>query len=335
MWVGGYPSYFGGADRELQSLVHLLRSYGIEVNLVPMYGCDPKMKAEMSSIGAKTHEYKQDIFKNKVVASWCNGSFLKEIPKIVEKGKPDCVIWSNTMTYLFPNEIKAQSQGFIDYHTYVSDYQESMIREQLKQKSGVEVQKLDGYKPFYHVQNDEFKTERPSDNFCVGRLSRDDPAKFATDMWRMFDRVLSKRHKKVFVQAYSNNVKRKVGDPPPGLDWMTTGQNHIKAKDFYHMLHCIMHKTGGSRESYCRIVPECYAHGTVMIAENDFAFPDLIIDGETGFLCDSSDEMSFRASEIANYESERLRIIRNAHDHLVNELMNPDDAVKPWIDVLS
>ena len=334
LWIGGYPSYFGGADQELYHLIVLLRKYGIGVNCVPMFGEDPKMRKEMDAIGVKTHKYEDTIFKDKVVASWCNGSFLDKLPVIMEKGKPATVVWSNTMTWLFPKEIKAQSQGFIDLHTYVSNFQRGMIEQQLTEKSGVKVNVMEGYKPYFHV-SDEFKLERDNDNFCIGRLSRNDPAKFAPDMWRMFDRVLSKRHKKVFVQAYSEQIAKKVGKPPQGLDWMTTGPNQIPAKEFYHKLHCILHKTGGSRESYCRIVPECYAHGTIMIAENSFAFPDLIIDGETGFICDSSDEMSFRASEMANYEDERIRIAKNAHKYLVNELMNQDDVVRPWVEVLS
>lgn len=335
LWIGGYPSFFGGADTEIFNLIKVLRKYGIGVHLVPMFGQDPKMRKEMDSLGAETHEYKDDIFKNKVVGSWCNGQFLAKLPKIMEVGKPSMVIWANSMTYCFPAEIECQKNGWLDYHCYVSNFQKGMIQDQLKEKSGREVVELVGYKPHYHITPGEFKTERDSVNFCIGRLSRNDPAKFATDMWRMFDRVLSKRHKKVFVQAYDDKIRGKVGDPPAGLDWMTTGPNHIPATEFYHKLHCILHKTGGSRESYCRIVPECYAHGTVMIAENAFAFPDLIIDGETGFLCDSSDEMSFRASEMANYESERIRIVNNAYNHLVNNLMNEDDCVRPWIEVLS
>lgn len=322
------------ADQELYHLIVLLRRYGINVNCVPMFGEDPKMRKEMDDLGVKTYKYEDTIFKDQVVASWCNGSFLDKLPTIMKKGKPATVIWSNTMTWLFPKEIMAQSQGWLDYHTYVSNFQRGMIEDQLTEKSGVKVNVLEGYKPYFQVK-DEFKLDRDVENFCVGRLSRNDPAKFSADMWKMFDRILSKRHKKVFIQAWSDNVAKKVGPPPPGLDWMTTGPNHIPATEFYHKLHCILHKTGGSRESYCRIVPECYAHGTVMIAENNFAFPDLIIDGETGFLCDTTEEMSFRASEMANYEDERRRIAKNAYEFLVYDLMNPDDAVRPWMEVLS
>jgi len=325
---------WGLADQELANLIYVLREYGIEVNCVPMFGKDAKMEKEMTDLGVGTHKYTDEIFKGKVVASWCNGNFLDKLPKIAEAGKPRTTIFSNCMTYLFPKEIIAQSLGLIDYHAYVSDYQRSMIKDQLTDKSGIVVNELIGYKPYFDVTN-QFKEDRPLDTFNAGRLSRNDPAKFAADMWSMFDKILSKRHKKIFVQAWSAQIEAKVGKPPAGLDWMTTGPNHIPATEFYHKLHCILHKTGGSRESYCRIVPECYAHGTVMIAENNFAFPDLIEDGETGFVCDSSDEMSFRASEMANYEDERKRIVNNAYTYLRDTMVNKDDVVRPWIEVLS
>lgn len=299
-----------------------------------MFGQDDLIRKEMDSLGVHTHEYRDDIFKGKVVASWCNGSFLEKLPKIMESGKPESVVWSNTMTWLFPLEIKAQQSGWIDHHCYVSKFQQGYIQDQLTEKSGRVVVPLDGYRPYFEV-SDEFKLERNPDYFCVGRLSRNDPNKFAKDMWKMFDDILSPNPKKVFIQAWSPQVQNRVGNPPAGLDWMTTGPNEIKVREFYHMLHCILHKTGGSRESYCRIVPECYAHGTVMIAENDFAFPELIIDGHTGFLCDSTEEMSFRASEMAAYPKERNRIAKNAYTYLKHELMNPDLCAKPWLDILS
>jgi len=334
IYLAGYPSYFGGADSEAKGLLELLRMYGIKVTAIPMFGCDQQMKREMDSIGVVTGAYRDNVFKNKHVIALCNGSFLDKLPVIMEQGRPKCVYWGNCMTWSFPKEVKAQSQGFIDYHLYVSDYQRNMIQNKISEDSGVLCNEFKGYRPYYQTK-DEFTLDRPADHFATGRLSRNDPGKFSTDMWQLYDRILSKRAKKVFIQAWSDQVKHKVGEPPAGMDWMTSGPNHIPATEFYHKLHCIIHKTGGSRESYCRIVPECYAHGTIMIAENDYAFPDLIVDGETGFVCDTSDEMSFRASEIANYESERIRIAKNAYNYLVNELMNPDECVRPWIEVLS
>ena len=111
-------------------------------------------------------------------------------------------------------------------------------------------------------------------------------------------------------------------------NWMTWSPNAISASDFYDRIHCLIHKTGGSRESYGRIVPEAYATGVAVVVEDDFAFPDLVEDGVTGFRCRSSDEMSFRASELAFDEPRRKRMVEKAaHRFLVNEIALARDGV--------
>jgi glycosyltransferase involved in cell wall biosynthesis len=114
------------------------------------------------------------------------------------------------------------------------------------------------------------------------------------------------------------------------LDWQTWLPNQIPVSEFYQKLHCIIHKTGGSRESYCRIVPEAYAAGVPIIVEDNYAFPELVIDGVTGFRCKSSDEMSFRASELAFNESRRKGIIEAAYDHLRNVIASEERCWKAW-----
>jgi hypothetical protein len=64
---------------------------------------------------------------------------------------------------------------------------------------------------------------------------------------------------------------------------------------------------------YCRIVPEIYEGGVPMIVEHDFAFPEVVEDGVTGFRCNSSDEMSYRASELVFDEPFRKSRSSSAH----------------------
>jgi glycosyltransferase involved in cell wall biosynthesis len=92
----------------------------------------------------------------------------------------------------------------------------------------------------------------------------------------------------------------------------------------------MVHKTGGSRESYCRVVPEAYACGIPVIVERDYAFPDLVVDGVTGYMCGSSDEMSYRASELAFDEEKRKKMCYASNNHLVNEIASKEKCWKPW-----
>ena len=92
----------------------------------------------------------------------------------------------------------------------------------------------------------------------------------------------------------------------------------------------MLHKTGGSRESYCRVLVEAYAHGVVPVVERDFAFPELVVQGETGFMGRDSDEMSYWASWLAMNPAEHRRIAANGRRHLERELSDPERCWRGW-----
>ena len=172
--------------------------------------------------------------------------------------------------------------------------------------------------------------------YRIGRISRDDPAKFAPDTWRIFDRVLvpPTLQKKVYVLGYGENAVQRCGPPPEGLDWLTWSPNAIPAEEFYRTISTVIHKTGGSGESYCRVVVEAYAHHVVPIVERDYAFPELIIEGETGFMASSSDEMSYYASLLAHDPVRHRRMAEAGRRHLEEVLMLDDECWRPWSEVL-
>ena len=308
----------------------------VDVHLVPMFGCDPAMKQLCDARGCVTHAYEPGIFGGRVVVSFCNGPFLEALPAIVEAGRPRAVVWFNCMTWTFPHEITAHANAWIDYHGFVSHFQRDLLKPQLEQHRPV--RELAGYRPYYSTANASqrlrFSYRPPGEWFGVGRISRDDGAKFAHDTWDIFYKVCAPLPKKVFILGYGPNAHCAVRARAAGLDWQTWGPNEVPVREVYERLHAILHKTGGSRESYCRIVPEAYAAGVPLVVEDDFAFPDLIVNGVTGFLCKSSDEMSFRASELAFDEAKRKRVIFAAHDHLREEIASAARCWEAWDSIL-
>lgn len=334
LWVAGYPSFVGGADTELDHNIDLWRMQDIEVNLVPMFGCDRSMRSLCDKRGCNTIEYNKHIFKDKIVVSFCNGEFLKKLPEIIEYGKPKIVIWFNCMTWLFDDEITAIKNNWINLHGFVSEYQKNTLLTQIQQITGKTINIFEGYKPYFNInnlsQNLTFSYKEPTDYFNMGRISRDDGSKFSSDMWNIFYKVNSPLPTKTFILGFGSQAFKKCGQAPNGLDWQIWGPGGIPVNQLYSRLHCLIHKTGGSKESYCRIVPECYATGVPIIVENNYAFKELVIDGETGFLCNSSDEMSYRASELAFNESLRRKIIYNAFDYLINNIANKNKCFEPW-----
>jgi hypothetical protein len=337
IWIAGYPSFFGGADTELDHNIDLWRSHSVEVHLVPMPGFDPAMKAHCDARGCVTHDYTPAIFKDKLVVSFCNGDFLAALPRIMESGRPRRVIWFNCMTWTFPDELTAHANGWIDQHGFVSEFQRRILKPQLEARAPM--RELAGYRPFYSLSNIsqriQFQYRPPERWFAMGRISRDDAGKFAADTWNIFYKVSSPIPTKTFILGYGPNAHGRCGSAPAGLDWQTWEPNAVRVQEVYGRLHAIIHKTGGSRESYCRIVPEAYAAGVPLIVEDDFAFPELIINGTTGFLCKSSDEMSFRASELAFDETRRKQMIHAGRERLLSDIASASVCWEPWKEALA
>jgi glycosyltransferase involved in cell wall biosynthesis len=142
------------------------------------------------------------------------------------------------------------------------------------------------------MQNLSFPHRDPAEMgyFGLGRVSRDDADKFPQDMWKIFAQVVSPLPTKTFVLGFGENAARKCGSVPPcdWLDWMTWMPGATSARDLYGRIHVLIHKTGGSRENWPRTILEAMASGVAVITEDDWALPEMIENGVTGFLCRSS-----------------------------------------------
>lgn len=328
IWVAGFPSSYGGADTELDHLIDLLAGNGCRVHLTPMFGVELSMQRSVLERGCSIHEYCPEVFKDKVVISFCNGEFLSRLPEIMAHGRPRAVVWFNCMTYLFEPERRAHELGWIDYFGFVSEYQEGILGPQL---DAIRKYRSFAYRPFFNTRRVEWRYREWQGTYRVGRISRDDGNRFAADTWRIFDRILvpGSLRKKIYILGYGNNAAAKIGPAPPGLDWQTWYPNEIPATEFYRTIDTMLHKTGGSRESYCRVLIEAYAHGVVPIVEADFAFPELVVHGETGFTGFDSDELSYFASYLAMNPREHRRVAENGRAH-VEKLVDPDACWKAW-----
>jgi glycosyltransferase involved in cell wall biosynthesis len=344
IWVAGYPSHYGGADTELDHQINLWLSCGVEVHLVPNAEPDAAMRADLNARGAHTHAYETGIFRDKVVVSYCNGPFLEQLPKICEAGRPRLIAWANCMTHSFRAELECHRQGLIDLFLFQSRYQ----REQLIPSLAAirPVQELERYRPFFDIER--WRTPRSESTqsaltatdksayYGIGRISRDDAGKFPGDLWRTFSRVTAPHPIKCFVLGFGPNARKKCGVPldAHGLDWMFWSPAAIPARELYARIHTLMHQTGGSRENWPRVAFEAWASSVAVIAERDYAWPELIEDGVTGVLCSSSDEFAFRASELAFNDSLRQRIVESAAKRLVSEHGNRERSFGAWNQIL-
>ena len=339
IWVAGYPSFLGGADTELDHLLDLWRQHDLQVHLVPSFPPDPVMKALCDERGFLTHEYHDGIFQDRVVISFCNGEFLKKLSLIAKTGKPRLVLWANCMTWNFDDELAAHEQGLIDYFLFQSRYQREMLVPALSQRNDVRI--LEGYRPFFNLQNRsqklQYRLDRNLDYFGVGRASRDDGNKYAADTWMTFAKVSSPRPIKVFMLGFGEHAQNKCGSQPScnWLDWMYWSPGAIPITEFFERIHVMIHRTGGSRENWPRIVLEAWASGVVVIVDNDFGVAEMVTNDVNGYCVNSSDEASFRASQIAFDEPLRQRLAQAAYETLLKEHASAERSMAPFEELFS
>jgi len=339
IWVAGYPSFVGGADTELDHMIDLWRMHAVAVHLVPVFPPDPVMKQLCDDRGCQTHDYHDKIFRDRLVISYCNGEFLKRLPAIAKAGKPRAVVWANCMTWNFDDELRAHERGLIDFFLFQSEYQRRMLTPALSERNKVCV--LEGYRPYFNLKNRsqrlEFRLRPPNGYFGVGRVSRDDPQKYAAETWMTFAKVSAPRPVKVFMLGFGEKAQEKCGKKPPceWLDWMYWTPGAIPVDEFFERIHVLIHRTGGSRENWPRIVLEAWAAGVVVIVDNDFGVAEMVSDGRTGFCVGSSDDASFRASQLAFDEPLRQRMAQAAHETLLAEHACPQRSMAAFEELLA
>ncbi len=335
IYVGGYPGHYGGADTELLHQVYLWRSYGVRVVLVPFNSPTVEMRKLCDGLGCETVPYSPCVFRNRIVVSFCSGEFLKRLPEIWQHAPPREVIWFNCMTWLFDAEKEAHRRGQITQFGYQTTYQRNKLVAELETIAPV---KVFDYEPFYKIDSDNplvFDPVRDKGYFGIGRISRDDANKYPADMWQTFAAVKAPKPVKAFVLGFGDKAKSKCGSPPPGLDWLTWGPGGVPAADFYSRIHAMIHQTGGSRENYPRVLLEAWSAGVIPIVEDDYAFPDLIENGVTGFRCKTSTEAAEKATMLAYDDAMRQRMAQAGYQRLRETAGDKGRCWESWAGILS
>jgi glycosyltransferase involved in cell wall biosynthesis len=120
---------------------------------------------------------------------------------------------------------------------------------------------------------------------------------------------------------------RKCGSPPPWAE--CHAPQSLTAGDFLGRCHALLGLNGGARENWPRVGLEAMACGVPLVCQNLWGWREMIVDGETGFLTDSDDEMAFRLAQLAYDEPLRQKILLAARAH-VERLAEPTRLAGQW-----
>ena len=166
----------------------------------------------------------------------------------------------------------------------------------------------------------------PREDFYIGKLARPDLDKWSSNHWRILERV-PYAGRRALAMGWTLSLVRKCGTPPAWAETFTPQQRTIG--DFLGRCHALVGLNGGARENWPRVGLEAMAAGVPLVCQNLWGWREMIVDGETGFLTDSDDEMAFRLAQLAHDEPLRQRMARAARAH-VEQLSDPVRLGRQW-----
>ena len=122
--------------------------------------------------------------------------------------------------------------------------------------------------------------------FCIGRLSRDDPAKHHDRDLALYKKLAGTG---CHIRIMGGMVFEKTLSRIPGIEIMPTCAE--VAEDFIRSLDCFYYRTSDTwTEPFGRVIMEAMACGVPAVAHNRGGYTEVIKHGENGFLFETQQE---------------------------------------------
>jgi len=331
----GYPGGMGGANVEMLHTAAVWLAAGIDVTFIPTWGEDSAMESRLTALGCETLHVKPEEVERiadlpgSICMSMCNAHFWKVYPTLKKLGCK--TVWSGAMTFEFPETVNAfREHGLPDVHHFQSKFQQEEVTRALAPIGKPNGFLIRGAFNFNEIPYN-FRRHDANTDFVIGRLSRPDPDKWSGNHWPILARVpYTKR--KAFAMGWTQATQRKCGPPPP---WATVLEpQKIPVSDFLGRCHAMLGLNGGARENWPRIGLEAMAAGVPLVCQNLWGWREMIVNGETGFLTESDEEMVYRLAQLAYDDELRRYMIAEARDHL-EELADPERIGRQWTELFA
>lgn len=325
----GNPGPCGGANVELNHTLRIWRQAGLDVSLMPTWESTPALevfckKWDIPIILGMPNDHQ--TWDGWIVVSFCNSEFLKHAFIFKDKGAK--LVWSNCMCWVGDAEQKVFTEiGPFDLYHFQSFFQAKMIHERLPApfleheiiRGAFDITSWD-FSPREHIKLSDF---------VVGRCARADLDKWSSNTWKIYERI-PYPHRKAILMGVSDKVIEKIGPTP---EWGNTMRPaSLETRLFFRALHCYLTINGGAMENWPRVGLEAMAAGVPIVTQNQWGWQEMIVNDETGYLCDSDEEMAYRVAQLAWDESLRQSIVRNARQ-AVMDLIAP--IGQQWVDVFT
>jgi hypothetical protein len=330
VYIFGWPSYVGGADTKLAHLLVLLhKEYRITV--IPNDASRLKEKdwtGLMDRLGIRYALLRQLPRKLEGIGlSLCNGRFFAGglAQRVKERGLT--VIWSSEMGWHHPGELAGIKKGLVDKVLYVSEVQKKHLHKGYNGLPSV----ITGN--YIDPSNFPFR-DRNNESFAIGRLSRPDPEKYPED-FPVFYEALGLPDTRFRVMAWSENLAKKYRWHRFDERWDLLGTMAEPQLKFLYSLDLFVFPLGHTcTEVWGRATVEAMLTGCIPLVPAGHHFAQLMVSGESGFICRDFLEYQSWARKLCCDYPWRKKIARQCWSHATHELCNAEKHRALWREAL-
>lgn len=329
LYIFGWPSFLGGADTKLAHLLKLLHGH-CDLTVVPNENRFLKNKPwtkYLDKLGVKyTALDRLPKQLNGFALALSNQCFFAHriAHRARERGLK--VIWSSEMMWHHPGELDAVKAGVIDKVLYTSEFQKSVLAPGYGGLPSV----ITGN--YIDPEAFPFK-ERQNSTFTIGRLSRPDALKYPEDFPVFYERLLLP-DTRFRVMAWDEKLTQKYRWHRFDERWDLLKAEQETQLDFLHSLDLFVYPLGHNfKESWGRSTVEAMLTGCIPLVPAGHHFENLLVHGESGFICRDFLEYKHHAHELYFDYEQRRRISAQCCEHAVSKLCNREEHLKTWLEV--
>jgi hypothetical protein len=330
VYIFGWPSNVGGADTKLAHLLVLLHKE-FDITVIPNEPRHLKDKVWtriLDQMGVK-HALLENLPKrlNGVALSMSNQCFFPHGIARAAKERGLRVIWSSEMMWHHEGELQALGQGLVDMVLYTSELQRSILQPGYQNIPGVITGNYidPSFFPF---------SERANPCFTIGRLSRPAPEKYPED-FPVFYESLGLAEARFRVMAWDDRLAEKYKWHRFDHRWDLLKAEQESQQTFLQSLDLFVYPLGHRfTESWGRSTVEAMLTGAIPLVPPGHHLDQLIVHGETGYICrDFLDYRDFAHKLFYDY-SARRRMSLACREHAEQKLCNREEHRTLWLNVL-
>jgi hypothetical protein len=331
LYICGVPGKIGGASTKIRHLVYLLKDvFKLTVVLNdPFWLKNKDVTCFLDRLKVSYCLYKdvKDNLNGLALVICEPDIFISGRAKML-KDRGLKLIFSNEMMWEFKGEAEAVKAGLIDKVHFVSDFQAAKFAELY--------QNIPSAIPGNYVAAEDFDfKERANATFTIGRLSRPDPDKYPED-FPVFYEALGLKDVKYRVMAWNDKLKKKYSWHRFGPEWQLLGPEKENTEKFLQTLDLFVYPLGHHfKESWGRSTVEAMLTGCIPIVPAGHQFHNLLVHGESGFICQTFAEYRDIVHELHDDYPFRQKMARQCVEHARTKICNPEEHKKIWIDALT